>query len=127
MVLSFLDHIVRHYRRGPIVIITDNISMRTGNAAAAWLDRHPRVRFVFTPAHGSWLNQVEIWLGILTRLALRTAPSLTCASSPQRPLNSASTGTMFSAGPSNGPTPAASFKLERQMRYNFWDAALIAE
>jgi hypothetical protein len=28
MVLSFLDQIVRHYRRGPIVIITDNISTR---------------------------------------------------------------------------------------------------
>lgn len=71
MVLSFLDHIVRHYRRGPIVIITDNISTRTGEAAAAWLDKHPRVRFVFTPTHGSWLNQVEIWFGILTRSALR--------------------------------------------------------
>ena len=32
---------------------------------------------------------------------------------------------MFFAGPSNGPTPAASFKPERQMRYNFWDAALV--
>ena len=71
MVLSFLDHIVRHYRRGPIVIITDNISTRTGDAAVAWLENHPRVRFVFTPTHGSWLNQVEIWFGILTRSALR--------------------------------------------------------
>jgi hypothetical protein len=33
--------------------------------------RRPRVRFVFTPTHGSWLNQVEIWFGILTRGALR--------------------------------------------------------
>jgi hypothetical protein len=60
MVLSFLDHIVAHYRRGPIVIITDNISTRTGDAAAEWLAKLPRVRFVFTPTHGSWLNQVEI-------------------------------------------------------------------
>ena len=29
------------------------------------------MRFVFTPTHGSWLNQVEIWFGILTRSALR--------------------------------------------------------
>ena len=71
MVLSFLDHIVRFYRRGPLVIITDNISTRTGDAAAEWLRKHSRVRFVFTPKHGSWLNQVEIWFGILTRSALR--------------------------------------------------------
>lgn len=72
-VLAFLDHLARFYRRGPLVIITDNISTRTGGEAAAWLARHPRVRFVFTPKHGSWLNQVEIWFGILTRSALRHA------------------------------------------------------
>ncbi len=71
MVLSFLDQIARYYRKGCVVIITDNISTRTGDAAAEWLRRHPRIRFVFTPKHGSWLNQVEIWFGILTRSALR--------------------------------------------------------
>jgi transposase len=71
MVLSFLDQIARYYRKGRVVIITDNISTRTGDAAAEWLGRHPRIRFVFTPRHGSWLNQVEIWFGILTRSALR--------------------------------------------------------
>jgi len=70
-VLSFLDHLLRVYRRGRVVIITDNISTRTGAAAADWLRRHSRVEFVFTPKHGSWLNQVEIWFGILTRSALR--------------------------------------------------------
>lgn len=70
-VQCFLDQLVRCYRRGPMVIITDNISTRTGAAAAEWLAKHPRVRFVFTPKHGSWLNQVEIWFGILTSQALR--------------------------------------------------------
>ena len=70
-VLCFLDQLLRCYRRGPMVIITDNISTRTGPAADAWLAKHPRVRFVFTPKHGSWLNQVEIWFGILTSQALR--------------------------------------------------------
>jgi len=53
MVLSFLDQIARHYRGGPIVIIADNISTRTGDAAAEWLEKHPRVPFVFTPTRGS--------------------------------------------------------------------------
>jgi len=30
-----------------------------------------RVRFVFTPRHASWLNQVEIWFSILARRVLR--------------------------------------------------------
>ena len=70
-VISFLDHVRQFYRRGRLVIITDNISTRTGRPAMAWLRRHPRVEFVFTPKHGSWLNQIEIWFGILTRSALR--------------------------------------------------------
>lgn len=70
-VISFLDQLLRWVRRGPIVIITDNISTRTGAEAKKWLEKHPRVRFVFTPKHGSWLNQVEIWFGILTSKALR--------------------------------------------------------
>lgn len=72
-VLAFLDHLTQLHRRGRIVIITDNISTRTGDSAKNWLQRHPRVEFVFTPKHGSWLNQVEIWFGILTRAVLRHA------------------------------------------------------
>lgn len=30
-----------------------------------------RVRFVYTPKHCSWLNQVEIWFGILSRRLLK--------------------------------------------------------
>lgn len=30
-----------------------------------------RIRFVYTPRHTSWLNQIEIWFGILVRKLLR--------------------------------------------------------
>lgn len=30
-----------------------------------------RIRFVYTPKHCSWLNQVEMWFGILTRRLLK--------------------------------------------------------
>ena len=33
-------------------------------------DESHRIRFVFTPKHCSWLNQVEIWFGILSRKLL---------------------------------------------------------
>jgi hypothetical protein len=32
-----------------------------------------RIRFVYTPKHTSWLNQVEIWFSILVRKVLRRA------------------------------------------------------
>ena len=32
-----------------------------------------RIRFVYTPVHASWLNQVEIWFSILTRKLLKRA------------------------------------------------------
>ena len=34
-------------------------------------DEKHRVRFIYTPKHCSWLNQVEIWFGILSRRLLK--------------------------------------------------------
>jgi transposase len=39
--------------------------------AAFLSDPTHRIRFVFTPKHTSWLNQVEIWFGILVRRVLK--------------------------------------------------------
>jgi hypothetical protein len=36
-------------------------------------DPSHRIRFVFTPRHASWLNQVEIWFSILSRRAIKRA------------------------------------------------------
>jgi hypothetical protein len=37
----------------------------------AWLAKHPRFTFHFTPTSASWMNQVETWFGILSRRAIR--------------------------------------------------------
>jgi hypothetical protein len=34
-------------------------------------DKSHRIRFVFTPKHSSWLNQIEIWFSILVRRLLK--------------------------------------------------------
>ena len=50
-------------------MILDNYSTHKRNDD--WLAEHPNVTFHFTPTSASWLNQVEIWFGILSRKALR--------------------------------------------------------
>ena len=46
--------------------------LKSQKSRAAFLkDRGHRIRFAYTPKHTSWLNQVEIWFGILVRKLLR--------------------------------------------------------
>lgn len=52
-------------------VILDNYC--THKKCDAWLAQHPNVHFHFTPTSASWLNQVEIWFGIMSRKALRGA------------------------------------------------------
>ena len=69
---SFLDDIVADVNPNQeIHVILDNYSTHKKNDN--WLKEHPNVFFHFTPTSASWLNQIEIWFGILTRKALRGA------------------------------------------------------
>ena len=35
------------------------------------MDESHRIRFVYTPKHSSWVNQIEIWFGIINRKLLK--------------------------------------------------------
>ena len=70
--LEFMDHVVADLPAGKeIHVILDNYCIHKKNDV--WLAAHPNVFFHFTPTSASWLNQVEIWFGILSRKALRGA------------------------------------------------------
>jgi transposase len=69
----FLDSVILELPADrEIHVILDNYSTHKRNAD--WLEKYQgRVQFHFTPTSASWLNQVEIWFGLLTRKALRGA------------------------------------------------------
>lgn len=54
-----------------VIAVLDNLSTHKTREVEDWLAEHPRWRFVFTPKHASWLNQVECFFSILARRLLR--------------------------------------------------------
>lgn len=73
---SFMDLVAQRYRQGRVHVVLDNLNTHKDTSRGAFLTEWNRAhgeRFVFhyTPTHGSWLNQVELWFSILTRRVLR--------------------------------------------------------
>ena len=52
-------------------LIMDNYATHKHPKVRAWLAKRPRYHVHFTPTYSSWLNQVEIWFGLITRQAIR--------------------------------------------------------
>ena len=69
--VSFLNEAVAVRRRKAIHVILDNLAVHKAPVVQAWAKQHPKVTFHFTPTYASWLNQIEIWLGMITRDCIR--------------------------------------------------------
>lgn len=70
--LEFMDDVVApHPPEREIHVILSNDCIHKKNDD--WRKSHPNVFFHFTPTSASWLNQVEIWFGIMSRKVLRGA------------------------------------------------------
>jgi transposase len=52
-------------------LVMDNYGTHQHPKVQAWLKRHRRFKFHFTPTSGSWLNLVERWFAELTNKAVR--------------------------------------------------------
>jgi transposase len=67
--LDFMNQVIPEYPDKIIHVILDNLSTHKPKNDR-WLARHPNVQFHYTPTHASWLNQIECWFSILSRMAL---------------------------------------------------------
>ena len=70
--LRFLNRLERDIPAGKLVhVILDNYGSHKHPKVRAWLARHPRWIFHFTPTSASWLNAVEGFFAKLTRRRLQ--------------------------------------------------------
>lgn len=69
--ICFLRGLLRAYPDKELYLIADNGSSHRSKKTLAWVAKHKRLHLTFTPTHASWLNQIEIWFGILTRKVVR--------------------------------------------------------
>jgi transposase len=70
--IRFLNAIEAEVPAGRIVhAILDNYAVHKHPKVRAWLDRHPRFVFHFTPKSASWVNAVEGFFAKLTKRRLK--------------------------------------------------------
>lgn len=70
--LAFMEDLARRYPTGDVYIVWDNLNIHSGTEWIRFNRRHGnRFHFVYTPIHASWVNQIEIWFGILQRRVIR--------------------------------------------------------
>lgn len=73
---GLLKKAVKPHAGKEIHIVLDNLSTHTTPEVKTWLAKNPHVHFHFTPVGSSWLNQIEIWFGILTRQSIRRGTAI---------------------------------------------------
>ena len=70
--IRFLNAIERDVSAGKVIHANlDNYATHKHPKVQAWLSRHPRWTFHFTPTSASWLNAVEGFFAKLTRRRLK--------------------------------------------------------
>jgi DDE superfamily endonuclease len=69
--LAFVGKATAPHRGREIHVVLDNLSAPTTPEVAAWFEGNPHVTSHVTPVGASWLNQVEIWFGLITKQSIR--------------------------------------------------------
>jgi transposase len=75
--VDFMEALARRYPDQDVHVVWDNLNTHYDGADQRWEAfnrRHGnRFHFHYTPIHASWVNQVEIFFGIVSRRVLRNA------------------------------------------------------
>jgi transposase len=70
--IRFLNTVERQVPAGKVIhAVFDNYATHQHLKVLAWLARHPRWTFHFTPTSASWLNAVENFFSKMTRQRIR--------------------------------------------------------
>jgi transposase len=73
--VEFMDELAKRHPAGEVHIVWDNLNIHYDGSEQRWTkfnQRHGhRFHFHYTPLHASWVNQIELFFGILQRRVLR--------------------------------------------------------
>jgi transposase len=70
-ILAFMEDVASRFP-GEVYVVWDNLNIHCGEQWTRFSERHGgRFHFVHTPIHASWVNQIEVWFGILHRRVLK--------------------------------------------------------
>jgi len=70
--LDFLREVETRFSDKELHLIVDNLSVHKHKKVKEYLEQRKERMFLhFTPTHGSWLNQIELWFSILSRKVLK--------------------------------------------------------
>ncbi|MGH3984657.1 MAG: transposase [Pseudonocardiaceae bacterium] len=70
--LRLMKKVVAAYSGQKVHVVLDNASVHLSDDTEKWLAKqNGQVVLHFTPTGASWMNQIEIWNGILTRKLIR--------------------------------------------------------
>jgi len=73
-IMRFMEEVAIRYPKQRVYVIWDNLNIHHGYRWYEFNKRHGnRFCFVYTPVHGSWVNQIEIWFGILQKRLLKNS------------------------------------------------------
>lgn len=68
----FMKELALKYPKGHAYIIWDNLNTHLSYQWVKFNEKQKgRFHFIYTPKHASWMNQIEIWLSILQRKAIK--------------------------------------------------------
>ena len=88
--VSFMKALARRYAGKKICIVWDNLNTHHEGPNARWTkfnqEQGGRFRFVHTPIHASWMNQVEVWFSILQRRVIKYGNFSSAAEQAERVL-----------------------------------------